>query len=263
MGMLANLKKKRTIRNNNESKQSMLHKNLKFAAKEQYKQIRENLSFVLPQDEKCSVIGVTSSVRGEGKSTTVINLASVLSEKDCKVLIIDADLRIPTIARKLGIEKSPGLSNYLIGQVEKIPIYASSINEKLFVLPSGDIPPNPSELLGSDKMAAFLEKAKESFDYICIDTPPVNIVSDALALSPVLSGLIVVTRESFTEKRELKRCFSQLKLSEVKVLGCIINDANDDHLKNYRKGRYKYYKKSYYGRSDYINSGEDSTENPA
>ena len=252
MGMLANLKKKRKIKNSNEAKQSMLHKNLKFAAKEQYKQIRENLSFVIPQDEKCTVIGVTSSVRGEGKSTTVINLASVLAEKDYKVLIVDADLRIPTIAKKLGIERTPGLSNFLIGQSEKAPIYASNINDNLFVLPSGDIPPNPSELLGSERMSSFVEKLKDSFDFILVDTPPVNLVSDALALSPVLSGLILVARESFTEKRELKRCFSQLKLSEVKVLGCVLNDANDERSKNYRKSKYRYYKRSDYYKSDYL-----------
>ncbi|MBO4468506.1 MAG: CpsD/CapB family tyrosine-protein kinase [Clostridia bacterium] len=252
MGFFANLKKKRTIKSNNESKQSMLHKNLKFAAKEQYKQIRENLSFVLPQDEKSYVIGVTSSVRGEGKSTTVINLASVLAEKDKTVLIIDADLRIPTIAKKLGIEKTPGLSNFLVGKTEKAPIYSSNINEKLFILPSGDIPPNPSELLGSERMARFVEKLRDSFDFVIIDTPPVNLVSDALALSPVLSGLIVVTRESFTEKRELKRCFRQLKLSEVKVLGTILNDASEDHAKNYRKSKYRYYRKSDYLKTDYL-----------
>ena len=250
--MIANLKKKRKIKNSNETKQSMLHKNLKFAAKEQYKQIRENLSFVVPQGEKCTVIGVTSSVRGEGKSTTVINLASVLAEKDYRVLVIDADLRIPTIARKLGIERTPGLSNFLIGKNEKAPIYASNINEKLFILPSGDIPPNPSELLGSERMASFIAKLKDSFEYILIDTPPVNLVSDALALSPVLSGLILVTRESFTEKRELKRCFSQLKLSEVKVLGCVLNDANEGRSKNYRNSKYRYYKRSDYLKNDYL-----------
>ena len=252
MGLMANIKKKRKIKSGNDSKHSLVLKTLKFAAKEQYKQIRENLSFVLPQDEKASVIGVTSSVRGEGKSTTVINLASVLAEKDCKVLIIDADLRIPTVAKKLGIERAPGLSNFLIGQTEKAPIYGLKMNEKLFVLPSGDIPPNPSELLGSDRMANFVEKLKDSFDYILIDTPPVNLVSDALALSPILSGLIVVTRESFTEKREIKRCFSQLKLADVKVLGTILNDASDDHGKNYRKSKYRYYKKSDYLKSDYL-----------
>ncbi|MBR3300645.1 MAG: CpsD/CapB family tyrosine-protein kinase [Clostridia bacterium] len=260
MGIFANIKKKRKIKSGNESKQSMLHKNLKFAAKEQYKQIRENLSFVLPQGEKCSVIGVTSSVRGEGKSTTVINLGSVLAEKDCRVLIIDADLRIPTIAKKLGIEKSPGLSNFLVGKTEKAPIYASNINEKLFILPSGDIPPNPSELLGSERMASFIEKLKESFDYILIDTPPINLVSDPLALSPILNGLIVVTRDSFTEKRELKRCFSQLKLSEVKVLGTILNDANDDRMKKYGKSKYRYYKKSYYLKPDYFNPAPDKKD---
>lgn len=246
MGFFANIKKKRNIKNGNESKQNAGPKALKFAAKEQYKQIRENLSFLLPQDGNSVVIGVTSSVRSEGKSTTVINLASVLAEKDCRVLVIDADLRIPTVAKKLGIERTPGLSNFLIGQLEKAPIYGLKTNEKLFVIPSGDIPPNPSELLGSDRMAAFVEKLKESFDYILIDTPPVNLVSDALALSPVLSGLIVVTRESFTEKREIKRCFRQLQLADVKVLGTVLNDASGGRAKKYRGSGYNYYRKTDY-----------------
>lgn len=106
---------KHFVSGNNENKKT-LHKNLEFTATEQYKLIRANLDFTLPEDEKCPVIGVTSSMRGEGKSTTAINLSYVFAEKGSKVLLIDADLRIPSIAKKLGIDSSPGLADLLRGK---------------------------------------------------------------------------------------------------------------------------------------------------
>ena len=114
-----------------------------------------------------------------------------------------------------------------------------------FILPSGDIPPNPSELLGSNRMESLLEKLKEMFDYIIIDLPPVNIVSDATAISDYLSGMIVVIRQGYTEKKELERCFRQLKLANVKILGCVMNEADSGggYYNRYRKYRYyRYYR---------------------
>lgn len=219
-----------------------LHKNLEFTATEQYKVIRANLDFTLPEDEKCPVIGVTSSMRGEGKSTTAVNLSYVFAEKGSRVLLIDADLRIPSIAKKLEIESSPGLADLLRGRGAQISEFKSPLLDNWFILPSGDIPPNPSELLGSSRMASILAKFREMFDYIIIDLPPVNIVSDAVAISSLISGMIVVIREEYTEKKELERCFRQLKLSNVNILGCVMNEAKSGSGSYGKYKKYKYYK---------------------
>lgn len=234
-------KNKQFLSGNNENKKT-LHKNLEFTATEQYKLIRANLDFTLPADEKCPVIGVTSSMRGEGKSTTAVNLAYVCAEKGSKVLLIDADLRIPSIAKKLEIENSPGLADLLRGKGAQLSEFKSHLLRNWYVLPSGDIPPNPSELLGSTRMENVLNQLREVFDYIIIDLPPVNIVSDAISISSLISGMIVVIREEYTEKKELERCFRQLRLSNVNVLGCVMNEAKSGGGSYGKYKKYKYYK---------------------
>ena len=224
-----------------------LHKNLEFTAIEQYKILRTNLDFTLPEDVKCPIIGVTSSMRGEGKSTTAVNLSYVLAEKGSPVLLIDGDLRIPSIAKKMRIDSSPGLTDLLMGHGAHMPDFRSALLDNWFILPSGDIPPNPSELLGSRRMEYILKNLRESFDYIIIDLPPVNIVTDALSIASLITGMVVVVREDYTEKKELERCFRQLQLSNVNVLGCILNESKNDggSYKKYRKHKYyKYYQSS-------------------
>ena len=226
-----------------------LHKNLEFTATEQYKILRANLSFTIPENVKCPIIGVTSSIRGEGKSTTAVNLSYVLAENGKKVLLIDGDLRIPSIAKKMGIESTPGLTNLLMRfESRQLVSFQSSILENWYIIPAGNIPPNPSELLGSAKMEKLLEILSEEFDYIIIDLPPVNIVSDALAISRYITGMILVVREEYTEKKELEACSRQLELSNVKVLGCVMNGAKTGSG-SYGKYR-RYYKKYKYYRSE-------------
>ena len=228
----------------NESKKT-LHKNLDFTAVEQYKLLRTNLSFTLPEDEKCSIIGVTSAMRGEGKSTTAVNLSYVMAESGKKVLLIDGDMRIPSVAKKMGMENTFGLTDLLKGAGSvQISSFKSTEYSNWYIMPSGALPPNPSELLGSVRMKNVLKALSENFDCIIIDLPPVNLVSDALAVSKYISGMIVVIREDYTEKKELESCFRQLKLSDVNVLGCVINE--DKKGKGaYSKYRYKRYYKYY------------------
>ena len=243
MGLL-NGKKTDVVFSEKDMKKT-LHKNLEFTAVEQYKILRTNLDFTLPEDVKCPIIGVTSSMRGEGKSTTAVNLSYVLAEKGNPVLLIDGDLRIPSIAKKMNIEPSPGLTDLLMGHGAHMPDFQSALLKNWYILPSGDIPPNPSELLGSRRMEYILNSLRESFDYIVIDLPPVNIVSDALSIASLITGMVVVVREDYTEKKELERCFRQLQLSNVNVLGCILNESKNDggSYKKYKKHKYyKYYK---------------------
>lgn len=245
MGLFEKRNRHKAFMSANHENSKTLHKNLEFTASEQYKLIRANLDFTLPLGEKCPVIGVTSSMRGEGKSTTSVNLAYAFAEKGHKVLLIDGDLRIPSIAKKLEIESTPGLSDMLRGKSAPTTEFQTFLLDNWHVLPSGDIPPNPSELLGSERMKNLLDQLRETFDYIIIDLPPVNIVSDAVSISGLISGMIVVIREEYTEKKELERCFRQLKLSNANVLGCVMNAAKSGSTSygKYRKYRYyRYYK---------------------
>lgn len=233
-----------------EETRKTLHKNLEFTATEQYKLLRTNLTFTIPADVKCPIIGVTSSMRGEGKSTTAVNLSYVLAENGKKVLLVDGDLRIPSVAKKMEIQSSPGLTNLLMNfDSQTLSVFRSSHLDNWYILPAGDLPPNPSELLSSKRMESLLAALSQKFDYIIVDLPPVNIVSDALAISKYITGMIVVIREDYTEKRELERCFRQLSLSNVNVLGCVMNEAKSGggSYGKYRK-YYRYYR--YYSSSD-------------
>ena len=235
-----------------ETRQRTLHKNLEFTATEQYKLLRTNLEFTVPEGTKCPVIGITSSMRGEGKSTTAVNLSYVLAEKGSKVLLIDGDLRIPSIAKKMDVPASPGLTDVLMGKSTDMEAYKSSMLDTWYIMPSGDIPPNPSELLGSKRMESALQAMREEFDYIVVDLPPVNIVSDALSISEFITGIIVVIREEYTEKKELEHCFRLLKLSNVNVLGCVMNEAKSGSSYYSKYKRYRYYRYyRYYYKNEY------------
>lgn len=242
MGLFGKKSKRKKFIFGSDADKKTLHRNLEFTATEQYKLIRANLDFTLPPDEKCPIIGVTSSMRGEGKSTTAVNLSYVFAEKGSKVLLVDGDLRLPSIAKKLDIASTPGLADLLRGNGTKIFEIQSHLLDNWSVITSGDIPPNPSELLGSDRMENVLSQLREMFDYIIIDLPPVNIVSDAVSISRLITGMIVVIREEYTEKKELERCFRQLKMSNVNILGCIMNDAKSGSAQYGRYKKYKYYK---------------------
>ena len=226
----------------NTADERTLHKNLEFTAAEQYKLLRTNLDFTLSHDENCPIIGITSSLRGESKSTTSINLSYVLAEKGSRVLLIDGDLRLPSIAKKMDLENDTGLTEFLIGKGAPISKFQSNILDNWYIMPSGQIPPNPSELLGSKKMKDVLDTLKASFDYIVIDLPPVNLVSDSISIAGFLSGMIVVVRKEYCEKKELANCVRQLKLSNVNVLGFVMTCASLGRGTYGKYKKYKYYK---------------------
>jgi len=225
----------------------LLHENLGFAAMEQYKLLRTNLSFVLPEDVKCPIIGVTSSAQEEGKSTTAINLAYALAADKKRVLLIDGDMRLPSVAKKMNIIGTYGLSNLLMTQdVQDLERFRSGILDDWYVIPAGSLPPNPSELLGSSKMQKLLDLLSEKFDYIILDLPPINAVSDAVAVSRLITGMILVIRQNYTNRKDLENCVRQLTFSNVKVLGCVMNEC-DEGMSS--KGKYKHYSKKYGYRS--------------
>ena len=251
---------KRNKRNKIKSKSTeiLLFKESNFVATEAYKLLRTNLMFALPDEGKCRVIGVASAVRGEGKSTTSVNLAYVLSEAGKRVLLIDADLRLPSIAKKLGISSIPGLSDMLImPEHDASAIRQVADFERWSVLPAGSIPPNPSEMLGSSHMDKYLKELGKDYDFIVVDLPPVTIVSDALAIAPFLDGMVVVVRSNYSEGRELNKCIKLLELSKVKVLGVVMNAKRDGGAVYSKYKKKAYYSRHYYGQDK---SSDDKTE---
>ena len=232
--------KKRTGRRNVQ--QGIICEGLSFAASEAYKLLRTNLLFSLPE-KHCHIIGVTSSVRGEGKSTTSVNLSYTIAQSGKRVLLIDADMRLPSVAIKLDLKGAPGLSNLIAGlRSERSCLRQSNQMENWYILPAGDIPPNPSELLGSEKMHALLQHYEEIFDVIILDLPPVNIVADALVISKWTDGLIGVVRQNYTDRRALQDCMYQVQKLGSHFLGFVMTDAavGETGYKSYGKYGKKY-----------------------
>lgn len=241
-----------------QKRKKTIGKNLSFAAAEAYKLLRTNLIFSMGDEAACKIIGVTSSLRGEGKSSTSINLAYTIAETDQNVLLIEADMRLPVIAKTLRFGKGPGLSNFLAGvsQLEDA-VYPSSLAKALFVLPAGAIPPNPSELLSSPRMGQMLNTLSQSFDYIIIDLPPINAVSDSLTISKLLSGMIMVVRQNYCDQRSLANAMRQMEFLKVKVLGFVMNDAEPDDNR-YQKYGHKYKQGYSYGYRSPAQSAESA-----
>ena len=146
---------------------AMLGENLSFAASEAYKLLRTNLDFALSDEQKCRIIGMTSSMRGEGKSTTTLNLAYSIAEAGKLVLVIEADMRLPTYTKRLHIQTKKGISNLLAGQCTGADVLSRcELHKNMWVIPAGDIPPNPSELLGSEQMRITLDVLSLSLIHI-------------------------------------------------------------------------------------------------
>lgn len=215
---------------------------LNFASREAYKLLRTNLIFSMCDEDKCKIIGITSALRGEGKSTTAINLAYSLAEANQKTLLIEADMRLPLVHRLLQLDKTVGLSNVLAG-VAKLEdaVRHGILLYTLSVLPSGDIPPNPSELLSSSRMKNIISKLSDEYDYIIIDLPPVTAVSDGLAIANLLSGMLVVVRHDYCDRRALAAAMQQMDFLKVKILGFVMNCKERQ-----RKKRDRYYSKYRY-----------------
>ena len=238
---------------------AVLGSKLSFAAAEAYKLLRTNLVFALADEQGCRVIGVTSSLRNEGKSTTSLNLGYSIAETGKQVLVVEADMRLPTFARRLGIAATPGLSNVLAGwnKAEAV-IQKSGLHDNLFSISSGDIPPNPAELLCSNRMKNFMEEMKSRFDYIILDLPPVTVVSDALIVSPFIHGILVVVRQDYSERRLLAQAMRQLRFAKIKILGFVLTGSGTRKAYG-RYGTGKSYAQNYkygYGAAVDIASGD-------
>lgn len=189
---------------------------------ESYRKLRTNLRF-LNVDNPVRVLVITSSVAGEGKSTTAIELSRVLAESGERVLLIDGDLRQPKVASYLGLEGSVGLADVLAGTADVSAVTQEWGAAGLSVLASGSIPPNPSELLGSRAFGDLVAKLRGEFDHVIIDSPPLLPVTDASVAAVVADGVVVVVRHGKTTQRQVKTAAESLHAVEARILGAVIN----------------------------------------
>lgn len=189
---------------------------------EVYRQLRTNLQF-LDVDHPPRVLVLTSAVPGEGKTTTACNLAFVLAEAGHQVLLVEADLRRPRVARYLNLVESVGITNVLAGTADLDDVLQPTGSPNVSVLASGPHPPNPSELLGSVHMQQLLGTVRTRYDYVVIDAPPLLPVTDAAVLTTLADGAILVVRHGRTRRGELARAAENLRAIDARVLGTVLN----------------------------------------
>ncbi|MCA1021053.1 CpsD/CapB family tyrosine-protein kinase [Halobacillus litoralis] len=210
---------------NTRARNLVTKENPKSPIAEQFRTIRTNLQFA-SVDADLQTMVVTSPNPSEGKSVTTANTAVVFAQQGKKTLLVDADLRKPTIHYTFRVPNTAGLSNYLIGAQRIEDIVNPTDLNKLDIMTCGPIPPNPSELLGSKKMQEFIEEAKQTYDMIIFDTPPVHAVTDSQVLSNFVDGVLLVVRSKQTDKESALKAKEQLEQSQVNLLGVVLNDQD-------------------------------------
>lgn len=226
-----------------DSKKMLLSEESPFSVQEAYKFLRTNIAFSLPGNG-CKCVGIVSANRGDGKSFIASNLSIALGQINKKVILIDCDLRLPTIAQKFGITSVPGLSNYLSGGLSDIPIV--HVEEKgIDIIPSGNIPPDSTTLISSHEFIELIEELKQRYDYIVFDFPPICIVSDAVLLSDTIDGYLIVVRHEKSEIQMIETTIRQMRMTNAKILGFAYNGKNNSR-KYYKKGKGYRYSKYYY-----------------
>lgn len=201
----------------------ILHEAGDHVSQESIRQLRTNLRFVNVDHPPKSVL-ITSSEPGEGKSTVASTLAQALAEAGQPTIIIDADLRRPTVAKKFRIDSKIGLTEVIAGQVELSEAVRQFENSQLFILPAGRIPPNPSELLGSDKMRSLIRELSEEF-MVIIDAPPVLPVTDATLLSKAVDGTVLVATIGRTQREHLREATENLHQVKANLIGLVLNQT--------------------------------------
>lgn len=212
-----------------------------FSVQEAFKTLRTNVLFSLPgAGSKC--ICVTSANRNEGKSTISINLAISFAQMNKKVIIIDSDLRLPTVASKLDINNSIGLSNHLAStEKEDTPAIQHMEDLGIDVLTSGNIPPEPTVLLTSDAMEQLITDLKKEYDIIIMDCPPIFIVSDAVLLTKIVDGYLIVVRQDSSEYSEIDETLRQMEFADAKIIGFVYNAKKTNTMLE-KGGKYYKYK---------------------
>lgn len=236
--MLFRRKRKKS---NTLARNLVVHEDPKSIVSEQFRTIRTNIKFSMPDDELKTIV-VTSAIIKEGKSTVSANIAGVFAQEGKKVLLIDGDMRKPTVHYTFTLQNVMGLSNLLTRQCTIQEAIQETDIEGLSVITSGPIPPNPAELLASKQMGIVMGMLKEEFDLIIFDAPPVLSVTDAQILSNKCDATILIVNAGETQKNAIVKAKELLDLSKANIIGVIMNNIN------LKKKDYYYYQ--YYGQAE-------------
>ena len=211
----------------------IVEKSPKSVAAEAYRSLKTNIQYS-SFDKEYKTIVITSSNPGEGKSTTAGNLALTLAEGEAKVLLVDCDMRKPSIHKKFKISNMSGTAELLLRK-ESFEDVANFYNENLTIITAGKIPPNPSEMLSSRAMTAFIKEMKKEFKYIILDTPPLQAVTDAQVLSTKADGVLLVVRAGSTKREMVLNSVDLIKKVHGKIIGTVLNGVEN------KKNNYYYY----------------------
>ena len=253
-GILEKITKKIGKDSDGSFRSRLINANTPLYIMESYRMARTNLMYTA-KGAGVRVFGVTSAAPHDGKSLTCANLAISFSMAGKKVLLMDCDMHRPTQNVSFGVTTESGLSEYLTGICEEAEISETEY-ENVHLLSAGRCPPDPSELLQSDRFAALLADAKGKYDCIFLDLPPLNVISDATVIAPHLDGYVFVVRAKQSDRFDVQSAIDSIKHVEGKVLGFILNDMEHRAIGGYSS---RYYGKYYYGRR-HKNNGEDSSE---
>jgi capsular exopolysaccharide synthesis family protein len=226
----------KTVTKGNPATMVVTHHDPKALAAEAFRVLRTNLQF-MGLDAPLRSLAVTSATPGEGKSTISANLAVAFAQTGASVCVVDADLRRPTQHKLFGLDNWAGVTTVVAGQSPLEGCLRETAVEGLHVLPSGPVPPNPSELLGSRRMAALLAELEERFDVVIVDTPPVLAVTDACVLAPKVGGMLLVARSGQVDRRQVDRAKVALEAVQAKVLGVVLDGLAQES----KQGYYYYY----------------------
>lgn len=207
-------------------------RNPKSPVSEAYRSLRTNIQFS-SVDEQMKVLMVASAQAGEGKTTTVSNLAVAYAQEGKKVLLIDADLRKPTIHEAFAVSNRTGLTHLLINQYSIAEVVKESSIPNLSVIPSGPIPPNPSEILASKRMLSLLVELKELYDVILFDTPPVLAVTDGLIIGSMVDGVILIVNSGRVKRELVRKAKANLEHVKARVLGVLLNNKTRSEAEEY------------------------------
>ena len=239
----------------------LLSENTPFAITEAYNTARTNIMFAASTSHK-KIVAVTSSNPSEGKSTTCANIAISFANAGFKTLLVECDLRKPVMAKSFGVKPKNGLSSILGGFCTVKDAICPEVMSNLDIITTGDIPPNPSELLASDSMKIFLKASSDDYDYVFLDTPPVNVVTDSQLMNTEIAGLVFVVRESSTIHPDIQSALEKIRLANGKALGFVKTFCKPEKSGRYGK-RYgsKYgYKYGYGYGYGYSSKGDAAAE---
>ena len=220
-------------------RRTLMDENIAFPVTEAYKNLRTNISFAL-STKKNKMFVVSSALAAEGKSTVAANIAITFAQNSNKVLLVDGDLRKPVQHRIFNVKNEKGISTLISGTDQPEDAVHMNVIDNLDIITSGPIPPNPSEMLGSDSMKELLKELSSQYDYIIIDTPPINIVTDALTLFDTIAGVLLVAKHAQSTYDAIEEAIESIKMADGSVLGIILNNVEMTGGKYGGKYSYKY-----------------------